>query len=239
MNEFGEVKKHWDDFGGKPYQDFWNSYAHKRLSEKEEGFIKSFIPSGDIRAFDFGSGSGRILNFLLEGTSNGAEIYGVDASQSMVKYCRERFSNEKKIKEVNVIESVESLNRYGGGFDFITAIRSLKYNKNWEQILANLTKILTAHGLIVFTMPKKYFFSGLFRPADTYIRADIGDIREIAAKNNMEVIEAKGFSRIPEFFYLVDNELFSRLVVFGEEFMRLVFGDRLFSREVLYVLKKK
>jgi len=239
MTEFDNIKKHWDSVGGEDYQYFWrSSLALKKLSEKEQQFIKKFIPSKTIKALDFGIGSGRLLNVLLENTNSQSEIYGLDISEAMVKYCQERFGRNKKIKEIKVIENLQDVdNYYKTKFNFITAIRVLKYNSNWRKILISLFEILQDNGIIIFTMPKKYLITRLSKPQSPF-RATIGEIKKIAPKNQMEILEIKGFAKIPDFFYRIRNRLFSKIVLFSEDILRFMFGERIFEREVFYVLRK-
>jgi len=239
MTEFYNIKKHWDSVGGTLYQYFWrSSLAHRNLSEKEQRFIKKFIPSKTIRALDFGIGSGRILNVLLENTNPESEIYGLDISEAMVKYCQEKFGMNKKIKGIKVVKNSQDMDDYYKiKFNLITTIRVLKYNSDWKKILINLFKILQEDGIIIFTMPKKYLISRLYKPKSPF-RMPIGGIKKIAEQNNMKIVEIKGFAKIPDFFYGINNKLFSKIVLFCENVLRFIFGERLFEREVFYVFKK-
>lgn len=40
-------------------------------------------------------------------------------------------------------------------FDFISAVRVLKYNKNWQEIIGKIINHLHNEGIFVFTMPNK------------------------------------------------------------------------------------
>ena len=239
MAEFYNIKKHWDSVGGESYRYFWSSsLTRQKLSEKEEQFIKKFISSKTIKALDFGIGSGRVFNILLENTNPQSEIYGLDISEAMVKYCQEKFGMYKKIEGIKVIKNSQDIDDYYKiKFNFITAIRVLKYNSDWKKILINLFKILQDNGIIIFTMPKKYLISRLHKPKSPF-RVTIKEIKEIAEQNNMRIVEIKGFAKIPDFFYGINNRLFSKIVLFSENVLRFIFGERLFEREVFYVFKK-
>jgi len=239
MAEFHNIKKHWNDVGGMSYQYFWrSSLAFEDLSRREQVFIKKFIPSKTINALDFGIGSGRFFNLLLENTNSESEIYGLDISEEMAKYCRKKFGANKKAKGIKVVKNSQDINDYYKvKFSLITAIRVLKYNSNWRKILINLFEILEDDGIIIFTMPKKYFFTGWHKPKSPF-RMIIEDIKRIAQQNNMKIIEIKGFAKIPDFFYRMNNKSFSKAVLFCEDILRFIFGDRLFDREIFYVFKK-
>lgn len=239
MTEFNNIKKHWDSVGGEDYQYFWrSSLAHRNLSEREQQFIKKFIPSKAIRALDFGIGSGRILDVLLKNTNPESKIYGLDISEAMVKYCQEKFGMNKKIKGIKVVKNSQDIDDYYKiKFNLITTIRVLKYNSDWKKILINLFKIIQEDGIIIFTMPKKYLISRLYKLKSPF-RMTIGEIKKIAKQNNMKIFEIKGFAKIPDFFYGINNKLFSKIVLLCENVLRFIFGERLFEREVFYVFKK-
>jgi ubiquinone/menaquinone biosynthesis C-methylase UbiE len=238
--EFYNVKKHWNNVGGENYQHFWNSsLAHKELSKKEEEHVKKFIPQKTIKVLDYGTGSGRFLNVLLKNTSPESEIYALDISEVMVKHCQEKFGMNRKVKGIKtIVENSENIDdHYKTKFDFITAVRVLKYNSNWRKILTNLFKILENNGTIIFTMPKKYLIIRLSKPKSPY-RTTIEEIKNFARQNNMEIIDVRGFAKIPDFFYRVNNKLFSKIVLFCESILKSMFGQRLFEREVFYVFRK-
>jgi len=239
MAEFHEIKKHWDEVGGSRYRYFWESlFSHQKLSEREKDFIKKFIPKARVKALDYGTGSGRFLNVLLENSSFDSEIYALDISEEMVKYCLEIYGNNKKIKGIEIIRKGKELySYYQTKFDFITAIRVLKYNSNWQEILKNLFDLLSDNGMIIFTMPKKYLINRIIKQKNLF-RKNIGEIKEIGEKNNMKIIEIKGFAKIPEIFYGVNNKLFSKILLFTEKILRIIFGEQLFEREVFYVSQK-
>ena len=227
MTEFQTIKKHWNEVGGQGYQFFWDSsYALKGLSDKEKSFVKDFIPFKKIRAMDYGCGSGRFISVLLEKSSPDSEIYGLDISEDMVRYCQGKFEKDSRVKEIKAIQRTGDY--YNMKFDIITAIRVLKYNKDWKDILNDLFGLLEQGGLIIFTMPKKYIL-GSFKP----FRASIKEVKGICSP-----VEIKGFAKIPDFLYRIRNKFFSRIVLFMEAILRVIFGTKLFEREVFFVVKK-
>jgi ubiquinone/menaquinone biosynthesis C-methylase UbiE len=239
MAEFQPVKNYWDKVGGR-YQNSWESFANQKLSEKEQNFVKKFIPQEAKKVLDIGIGNGRILDAILDKMNPESEIYGFDASESMVKYCREKYKNNRKIRGLEVVKDIEDLKVFGTKFNVITAIRALKYNSNWKEILIKLFSMLESGGMIVFTMPKKRFF--LSRSSDMsgmpYIRVSIREIKKITEKQNMKEIEIKSFAKIPYFFYKVKNTIFSRFVLFCESILEFIFGSHFLAREVFYAYKK-
>ena len=240
MTEFYNIKRHWNDVGGENYQHFWDdSLAHKKLSKKEEGYVKKFIPKKTMKVLDYGIGSGRFLNVSLKNTNSKTEIYALDISEKMVEYCQKKFGMNRKVKGIKtIIKNSKSINDYYKiKFDFITAVRALKYNSNWQKILINLFDVLEPGGIIIFTMPKRYFDTKMSKSKGLF-RINIIEIQEIAKQNQMEIIDIKGFAKIPDLFYRINNKLFSKIVLFCESILRSILGSQLFEREVFYVFKK-
>jgi len=236
------IKKHWNKIGGEFYENSWQrTLACRILSEKEKKFIGKFLPRFGVKALDFGIGAGRILNVLLKNTPSDAEIYGLDVSESMVQYCQEKFGKNPKIKRLKVIKNLDNLNSYyQTKFNFITAIRVLKYNQNWMEILKNLFEILQLNGIIVFTMSNKYSLSnvpGLRKFCAKVNKTSIGEIKKIVQENNMEIIEIRGFDRIPG-LYSINNKLISKILLFWEDILSFIFGNDFLVKEIFYVLKK-
>jgi SAM-dependent methyltransferase len=232
----------WREINGEFYESSWQkTLACRILSEKEKKFIRKFLPYFGIKALDFGIGAGRILNVLLENTSPDAELYGLDISESMVRYCQEKFGKNPKIKGLKVVKNWGSLNfDYQTKFNFITAIRVLKYNKNWREILKNLFEILQQDGIIIFTMPNKYSLiniPGLKKFCAKVYKASIGEIKKIARENNMKIIEIRGFERIPG-LYSINNKLVSKILLYCENILSFIFGNKFLVKEVFYVLRK-
>lgn len=239
INNSEEIKNHWDKIGDK-YQDIWHSLAQKIMSRWETDFIKKWIAErSPAELLDLGIGNGRIIEAISDKSKNDANIRGLDISFEMVQYCKQKFANNLKIKELKMLESNAILDVYDKKFDFITSIRVIKYNKNWEQMLKQLFELLNNNGVIVFSMPNKKAITGLLRTNITYVRVDPAYIKRLARKNNMEILEIKGFSRIPDYFYKIDNYYISKLVIFGDKLLQIILGKYFLSREVFYVLLKK
>lgn len=241
MTEFHQIKKHWNEVGGEGYQHFWEgSLAHQDLSKRESEFVRKFIPKKRTKSLDYGTGSGRFLKLLLENTNQNSEIYALDISDEMVKYCQNSFGLNEKVKGIRVINEFQDIyNYYQTSFDFITAIRVLKYSSNWQEILKNLFETLNKEGTLIFTMPNKYSVANLQKPKSPYIRIAIGEIKKIAKKNNIKILEIKGFAKMPDLFYRIENNLFSKIVLFCERILRFLFGNKLFEREIFYVFTEK
>jgi len=140
----------------KIYLKRYEPPLRKQLNLFETEFIKrgwaklALTEDKEFNAFDVGIGAGRIISTLSE--LEGARIFGIDISQEMIDVALNNVKDKNKIVKIvrgNFAESIPFEDNY---FDFITAIRCLKYNENWKDILINLSKKLKKNGILVFTM---------------------------------------------------------------------------------------
>src|SRR3989344_9443107 len=124
----GQDQKHWEQIGNS-YNAFWRSKAKQELSKKELGFINRYLKQTKSKfILDIGVGSGRIIeNYLANPEVKG--IYGIDWASSMVNFCRNRFKNNKRVQKIVVCNISKEYFPYKKKFNFISAIRVLKYNK--------------------------------------------------------------------------------------------------------------
>lgn len=239
MSNSLEVKNHWNKIGDD-YHNFWHSYAQKIMSESETNFIKKEIPNDHaIDILDLGIGNGRILEAIDERSNKNSKIYGLDISSKMVEYCKKKFSGNEKIKDLEVLESNQNADLFNRKFDLITSIRVIKYNKNWKEMLMQLFSLLNNGGIIIFSMPNRVAITGLLKTNITYVRVSPTTVKKIAKESGMNILEIRGFSRIPDYFYNIDNSLISKLILFGEGVLDIIFGKHFLCREVFYVLSKK
>lgn len=237
-------KKHWDTVGGS-YGNIWRSnYARISQSNKEMTFIAKYLPDKEGQnILDIGVGSGRIIeNYLKYFNKHHLKesIYGVDISNSMVSFCKKRFSNEKDVSIEKCDVSTENI-VFHNRFNFISAIRVLKYNKNWSEIISKIHNQMEDGGIFVFSMINKYSLDCFVSyPVEIY-KTNYRQIVDILNSTGFEVIEIRGFSRIQDVFYRApsNNKYFARLVIFAEKILSLIFGSKLFNRVLFIVCKKK
>lgn len=235
MKYSNEVKEYWDGIGSE-YQNFWHSPSQLQMSNLETNYISSFINSKKCSVFDYGIGNGRIIDVILSKTDAGSQIYGTDISDSMVSYCKTKFVNEKRVK----IYPVESIFSQVGDilFDVVTSIRVLKYNTDWVEHLKRLAKSTKLGGLLIVTMPNPVSTTIIYRPRKTYIKKTAVEMTKVFNECGFEVLDIRGFARIPDLFYRIDSSLISRIVCTFEKFFNVILGTTLFQKELFYVVKK-
>lgn len=244
LSENAINKKYWNNIGSH-YSEVWNTKVRQKLSDKELTFITKYLHEyNPLKILDIGVGNGRILEILNKNSSDKLEIYGIDVARSMVEYLKKLFHKEKKIKalEINDISKEDII--FDTNFDFVTAIRVLKYNRNWPEILIKIFKKMNKNGLLIFTMPNIYSVAALHK--DTFSENNIpinytcpDKLEKILNDIGFHVIEMRGFSRIPDLFYRINgNNFYISMLMFSEKILELIFGKLFLSRYLFVVCKK-
>ena len=232
----------WDDLN-KKYSDGWTSLAKQALSEREMSFIIKYLTDCKPEVIlDIGIGTGRILDGIVNNSNQSVKIYGLDFSEKMISICRDKYKNNNKIKDVMVCDiSKEDINFRGvSKFDFITAIRVLKYNKNWKDILKKIKNILSKNGIFIFTMPNHNSINRFARYKVPYWRTTRKEITKVLNKTGYSIIEIRSFTKIPDYFYDVaaNNKILVKLLICMEKLLELLLG-KIFLGRILFVSATK
>jgi ubiquinone/menaquinone biosynthesis C-methylase UbiE len=233
-------KNHWNQLNIR-YSDVWKKRTKKELSQKESGFIKNFLTTyKPLTVLDVGIGTGRILEVHIQNTLLQAELYGVDISDEMVKICREKFKNSKKIKRIETCDVAAEKICFDKNFDFVTAIRILKYNPNWKEIIKKIRDKMNKDGVFIFTMPNIKSIS--FFRQDTFSQHKLPifythpkELMNILKKIGFSKIEITSFSKLPNFLYeLNDSYFYTKTLFLMEKIFEMILGKKIFGR-ILFV----
>jgi ubiquinone/menaquinone biosynthesis C-methylase UbiE len=215
--------------------------ARNCISQMEKSFIKkslSFIPKNNLKALDLGCGTGRIIS-LLNKQKKISTIYGIDQSLSMIKYCRGKFCNSPKIKEIILSDISKKLPFKDNSFDLITAIRALKYNQNWEETLTECFRILKKGGVLIFDMPNQnsiYRFSHFEIPI---YRTTFEHLKKALKSKGFKIIAQKGGTILPAFIYNhLKKGIFLNCILFTERAFKKFFGEIFLSRYLYFTCQK-
>lgn len=239
-----KVQEHWNEVN-IGYSAAWAHKARQELSKKELDFIAGYIINGALkRLLDIGIGNGRVLDAIIRNSLTYAAVYGIDIAEEMIAICKRKFENEDKVKELKVCNiSLEDLS-IDGRFDFITAIRVLKYSENWPDIIAKIYQKLNSGGLFIFTMPNNYSISGLYKEKYSKHKlpmyyTDRKRLLTIAEAAGFQVLDIRGFARLPEkFYFLSDRNLYVSSLFSFEKILEFCLGKSFLSR-VLFVVCTK
>lgn len=223
-------RRHWEKIACS-YGAFWKSRAKQELSKKELNFINKFLAKtkGNY-VLDIGVGSGRIIqNYLAQPFAK--EIYGADWAKSMVEFCRNRFRGDKRVKKIEVCDISKEKVFFGKKFDFISAIRILKYNSNWQKIVGRYIKSLAEGGIFVFTMPNKNSFLRFTLPETSIYSTTERTLEKVIQREKGEIIEITSFMKLPDVFYdISDNRFYVKILLWFEQILKKILGENFLSR---------
>lgn len=223
-------QKHWEKIG-KSYTAFWKSKAKQELNKKELVFINKYLNETKSQyLLDIGVGVGRIIeNYLANFKVK--EIYGIDWASSMVNFCRYKFKNEKRVRKIVVCNISKERFPFEKRFDFISAIRVLKYNKNWQEIVGKSIKSLNSGGIFLFTMPNRNSFLRFTKPETSIYSTTKKELEKVIQEQNGEVVQITSFMKLPDVLYdISDNKFYVSMLLQFEKFLKKILGDTLLSR---------
>ena len=233
-------KIYWNKLNNK-YSDVWKSKAKQKMALSEADFISGYlIKLKPNRILDIGIGNGRILENHIKNSLENAKIFGIDISEKMVGICKNRFRNENKIKEIKTCDiSTENL-CFDDNFDFMTGIRILKYNKNWQEILIKIYDKLNKNGIFIFTMLNSNSADRFLKHRVSIYKTNKRELKNVLQNIGYEVIDLKSFTKIPDVFYILfDNSFYVSLLINTEKFLELVLGKTFLGRVLFIVCRKK
>lgn len=231
-------RKYWNNLN-VDYSNAWKSRAREKLSEKECAFIVNALDNRQKYYLDVGIGTGRIMACLIENTSRNASIYGVDISQQMIKVTKNRFKKIKKVKDFQIADVSTQKIPFTIKFDMITAIRIIKYSRNWQKVIRNLADAMSSKGKIVFTMTNKNSINIFGRTGVTYYRASLRELKQVLNQEKLQIVRIEGFSRLPDVLYfLSDNTFYASAIIYLEYFLNKIFGTTLFQKELFIEARK-
>lgn len=231
-------KLHWEQVG-KEYHRSWAGIAKAYLSRQETDFINRFLlPQKPRKILDIGIGNGRILANYLK-FARKSKIYGIDISESMVDVCKKRFSRDSGIAELAVCDFSKEKLPFLGKFDFVSSIRVIKYNKNWREMIGKIARLLKKEGEAVFDMPNKYSLN-IFSFSDiAFFRSTKDELEDICQRYNLEILEMRSFTRIPDVFYsLAKRRMWAGLIIGTETLLAKIFGKTFLGRILFLAVRK-
>ncbi len=237
--QISQDQKHWESVGGN-YVAFWRSKAKQEINKKEMYFLNKYLHKTKGQSIlDIGVGSGRIIeNYLVN--SSVKEIYGIDWAISMVNYCRNRFKDDKRVKNVMVCNISKEEISFKKSFDFISAIRVLKYNKNWGEIIGRIIDKLEKDGIFVFTIPNKYSFLRFTTPETAIYSSTKNEIERLIETHKGISLQITTFNKLPDVLYdIYDNNVYTKIILMFESLLKMLFGDIFLGREFFVAVSKK
>ncbi|MEM5829581.1 MAG: class I SAM-dependent methyltransferase [Candidatus Aenigmatarchaeota archaeon] len=230
-----DVKKYYNYLGEK-YLDSYRAQGMEIISKNEINFVLSNLPSrkNKINVLEIGTGPGRISKEVVK---KNVRFTGVDISEEMVNRCKEKL---KRFRFVNILKCdiSKGLSFRDEAFDFIYAIRVLKYVNNLGYVLNEINRVLKRDGIFVFSMPNKYSINraNVFHKLP-YNRVSKSELLKILRKNNFSINRIEYGPKLPDILYKTSNKFLLKIILWTEQLLKILFGSA-FSR-FLYVSAKK
>ncbi len=235
--------EHWNNVGSA-YDNVWYGAAKQLMSTQEKDYITSMVNRYMPKSvLDVGCGTGRILDIYIRQPSITA-IYGLDIASSMVAHCNQRFQKEQKIKKI-ICADIQTEHPFPETtFDIISAIRVLKYNKDWKKMLQTIYGVLNENGIFICTIPNVYSITGL-KP-DTFSAHHLPiqyttpkEFARTLEKIGFRIIDIQGFTKLPEVFYThTTSPVLAKTVKNTETILQYILGSTFGSRILFATCKK-
>lgn len=240
MNNQDRVRDYWDNTGAS-YSEAWRPAGKARILDDESRTIKKLakdIKLGNV--LDIGVGTGRILRYLLDTTTAESRLYGIDISQEMANICRQKYAGEPRIVEIITCDiACDPMPFDGIMFSLITMVRVLPYNASWKSILSVVCNRLEPNGVLFFTIVNKRSISRLAFNSPGKQRSTYADLRRLLERENMEIVEMKGNSILPDSLHNTKIEWIAKVLDFLEEAATKVFGPRFLKRQIYISARRK
>lgn len=234
-----ENKNHWEDLGSN-YSNVWVSKAKHYMDDNEQKFItKNLMLSKRDNILDIGVGNGRIINTITKNLKTSSALYGIDIAEEMINICKKKFQDNNLVKELKVCDISNNEIPYNLNFDFVTAIRVLKYNKNWENVLQKIYDKLNEGGIFVFCVLNENSLNKFARYPIPLYKTTKEKITNQLESIGFEVLETKTFTRIPDVFYDFSNNYFYvKMIITFEKLFQIILGKTFLGRIIFISVKK-
>lgn len=237
-----DIRCYWDQIG-RDYVLTWKKGGRQHISSIERAFIKQALKfykknQNNLKVLDLGCGSGRIIS-VLKNNKKIDSIFGVDHSKPMLDYCQEKFKNSKKVQRFVLADISKKLPFKKNSFDFITAIRVLKYSQNWQEILKGCLRILDKNGILVFSMPNQNSVTRFSSCEVPLHKATEKGLKEFLKESGFDLLTIKGGAVLPGFIYdYLKNKYLLLPVLKIEKLLKKIFGPVFLSRHFYIACKK-
>ncbi|MEX2007738.1 MAG: class I SAM-dependent methyltransferase [Candidatus Levyibacteriota bacterium] len=236
------TSNYWNKIG-ESYASAWSYNGRQYVSDQELQFLKNSIKKyltkkeHAVKALDLGCGAGRILS-ALENVKTIDTLMGIDFSDEMLLYCKQRFINSKKIKKLIHHDISKKLPFQNETFDAVTSFRAVKYNMNWKDIIKECERILKKGGIFIFDMPNINSINRLSNIEVAIHKTTLKELKQTLEKTGFEIMEIKGGPILPGFLYDTIKGPILNGAISGEKFFKIIFGEIFLSRFIYIACRK-
>jgi SAM-dependent methyltransferase len=231
-------KRYWESVGGR-YNDGWEQPGMAAMSRRERALVLSTVCRTPAhRVLDVGIGNGRIIDTILE--APGVEsVYGIDIAEEMVKVCRAKYAGDPRVQELVVCDLAREPLPFDGPFDFVSAVRVLKYSAGWRDVLTKVAAVLAPEGLFLFSMPNRNSLNRWSRyPVPSYTTTT-DELAVACRRSGLRIVDVTSFSKIPTRFYVLSDRVAYRDVLLkAEGALDAAVGTARFGRELFVIAER-
>lgn len=164
-----------------------------RLDRYSQWMYHSYEKYIGRRVLDVGAGVGNLTKFLLDRCEL---VIGVDIFEHQIDIMKKRFQKYSNFdaKFINILDDdVDELRQYK--FDTIVCINVLEHLKDDKAAIMRMKSLLVSKGRLIILVPAgKALYSHLDKNVGHYRRYNRGELKRLAAKCKMRVIENKYFN---------------------------------------------
>lgn len=222
----------------------FGTFGGKVLSALEINDILRFLnPASCKLILDVGTGSGRIAREILKRSN--VEVIGVDISKSNVESAKVRASTQNLSGYEVIVADGEHLPFRENIFDGIICIRTLKYFKNYERAISEMSRVLKPNKVFVLDLSSPSGYEVILRYITPSLSARGSHVFNFyKMRNVLELYKLSSVSFVPlqkipyKIWEFSENNTFLQLLIIGENILRRI-TPLLFSRSILIKCIKK
>jgi SAM-dependent methyltransferase len=156
----------------------------------------------------------------------------------MVRTCRERFAATDRVAGFAVADLAAPL-PFAVQFDVITAIRVLKYDAGWRDVVARFAAQLCPGGVVIFSMPNARSLNRFSRPYGVpWHSTTYGELLEVCRTNSLEPLDARGATRLPYGLYERANGALGTTLRTGDAVLDRLLGPIVGVREIFIAARR-
>lgn len=213
------------------------SLGLKYLSYIETNFVEKTIQgisNEAYRCLEIGAGTGRFTKLLLK---HKCRVDIIEAAPGMVRILNGKFKkNDINVKNIDAGKDFPYSSDY---FDYVLAMRVLKYIPEWKRTIKEAYRVLRKRGYFIFSISNMYsvaYFKGqahyfLFRPKE---------VIKYLENLGFDVIKISATTRLPFIVYSKINSMYLlNPIIFLENILTKILPYWLFSRAILIYATKK
>ncbi len=186
-----------------------SGYRELRKTDREPvQYLARFMADGDddTRLLDLGCGTGRYSEALLDCLSNPLNLYCLDMSEGMLKYCREKLRKHRNAKSCFLLQGKAGAIPFdNGSLDFIVTFNAI-HHFDIPRFFAEAARVLKPNGFLgIYTRTRAQnentiwgrHFQGFAEKENRLL--NIGEFERIVSRWNdlrLEEIKIYDFKRV-------------------------------------------